>query len=243
MARTVATGSPSPESMASKPIARALASRTGLRSSRITRPAPRTSAASPPSRPIAPAPVMATVSPGVMLPRLATWRAMDAGSMTAPWANDRPVGQREDALDAVDRVRGVDALDAVAVLLVEAGLAVVLAQVVAALDALLADAAGVVRGAGHAVADLPAEALGARAQGGDLARPLVPRDERERGRPEARVVAPDEVGVGAADGDRADPGEDLVGSGHRDRDLPDLEHRGLEDDEGLHGRGQGGHRV
>ena len=41
---------------------------------------------------MAPAPVMATVSPGVMLPRLATWRAIDAGSISAPSSNERPSG-------------------------------------------------------------------------------------------------------------------------------------------------------
>ena len=150
--------------------------------------------------------------------------------------------QREDRLDALHDVGGVGALDAVAVLAVQPLAPVVLAQVVAPFHALATHAAGVVAGARHAVADLPAEALGPGAQGRDLARPLVPRDERERGRPEARVVAPDEVGVGAADGHRADPREDLVGSGFGDRDLLDLEHRRLEDDEGLHRGGQGGHR-
>ena len=62
------------------------------------------------------------------------------------------------------------------------------------------------------------------------------RDEGVGGRPTARVVAPDQVGVGAADRDRADAREDLVGSGHGDRDFLDLEHAGLEDDEGLHRR-------
>ena len=42
---------------------------------------------------MAPAPVIATVSPGVMLPRLATWRAMDAGSIIAPSSNERPSGR------------------------------------------------------------------------------------------------------------------------------------------------------
>ncbi len=41
---------------------------------------------------MAPAPVIATVSPGAMLPRFATWRAIEAGSMTAPSSNERPSG-------------------------------------------------------------------------------------------------------------------------------------------------------
>ena len=81
------------------------------------------------------------------------------------------IGQREDRLDALDDVRRVGTLDAVAVLLVEPGPAVVLAQVVATLDALATDAAGVVAGAGDPVADLPAEALRARARGRRSRRP------------------------------------------------------------------------
>src|SRR3970282_1943447 len=55
--------------------------------------------------------------------------------------------------------------------------------------------------------------------------------------PEAGVVTPDEMGVGAADRDRSHPGQDLVGPGDRDRHLAELEAAGLEDDERLHGLG------
>jgi hypothetical protein len=85
----------------------------------------------------------------------------------------------------------------VAVLRVQTWLAVVLADVVLTLDALLAGAARVVARPGDAVPDRPAEGLGARPQGDDLTGPLVARRERERGGPEARVVTADQVGVGA----------------------------------------------
>ena len=150
------------------------------------------------------------------------------------------VGQREDALHAVHDVLGVGALVVVAVLAVEVHDAVVLAEVVAALDALLADAAGVVTRAGHAVADLPAGLLGTGAELDDLAGPFVARDDGEGRRPEARVVAGDEVRVGAADGHRAHPAEHLHGTGLGDRDILDLEPLRLEHDQRLHGLGHVG---
>ena len=71
---------------------RGLREAAGARSTMMTRPAPRIPAASPPSSPMAPAPVIATVSPGRMPPRLATWSAIEAGSMTAPSSNSAPSG-------------------------------------------------------------------------------------------------------------------------------------------------------
>ena len=148
----------------------------------------------------------ATVSPALMLPRRATCSAMLAGSMTAPSSKETESGSRKIVLHVVHDVGGVAALDVVPVLGVQAGLAVVLAEVVLALDALLADAAGVVAGARDAVADLPAEGLRAGAERHDLAGPLVAGREREGRGPEAGVVAVDQVGVGAADRRSRAPG-------------------------------------
>ena len=204
----------------------------------MTRPAPRARAASPPSRPTGPAPMTTTSSPGC---DPATPRAVqrDRGRVDdgALLPADR-LGQREDALDAVDDVLGVGALVVVTVLAMEVHHAVVLAQVVAALDALLADAAGIVAGTGHAVADGPAGLLGAGTQLDDLAGPLVAGDDGEGRRPEAGVVAGDEVRVGTADRHRLDAAEDLHGPRLRDGHLLDLEPLGLEHDEGLHGVGR-----
>src|ERR1039458_2518259 len=223
-ALTSATGSGPPLSTVSKPNAAALASRTLLFSTTITRLAPRTSAASPASSPIAPAPV-------------GDLQGDRGGIYHRSLGVREAVGQVEDRLHTVDHVGRVRPRDVVAVLLVEAQDAVVLAEVVVTLDALLADAAGVVRGAGHTVADLPAVGRGSRPHGHDVAGPLVAGYEGEGWRPEARVVTADQMGVGATDRNRPHPGQDLVGSRHRNRHLLDLEVVGLEHDEGLHGGG------
>ena len=46
----------------------------------MTRPAPRARAHSATRRPIAPAPITATVSPGACAPRLTVWSAIEVGS-------------------------------------------------------------------------------------------------------------------------------------------------------------------
>ena len=120
------------------------------------------------------------------------------------------------------------------VLAVEALVAEVLAEVVAALDAEPAVAAAGVRGARHAHADLPAEVGRALPELDHLARPLVARDEREGLRPEAGEVALDDVRVGAADGDRLDAAEQLVATRPRALDLLDGEAVRLVDDERAH---------
>ena len=125
------------------------------------------------------------------------------------------VGHREDALDRVHDVVGVRAVDVVAVLLVHAQVAEPLAEVVPALDALAAEPAGGVRRARDARADLPAEVGRARPELDHVAAPLVARDQRPLLGPEARVVALDDVRVGAADRDRAHLAEHLVAAGRR----------------------------
>ena len=243
IARTVATGSPAPASTVSKPIAAALARRPALRSTRITRPAPADPggvAAEQADR--ARRPVIATVSPGRDVAAVGDVEGDRGRVDDRALVEGQAVGQREDRLHArAPTYVGVGALDAVAVLLVEARPAVVLAQVVAALDALLADAAGVVGGAGHAVArpvQPKRSAPGPRSD--DLAGPLVARDEREGRRPEARVVAPDEVGVGAADRHRPHPARTSLGPGAGTGTSWISNRLGSSDDEGLHGRGHGG---
>ena len=155
-----------------------------------------------------------TVSPGLMLPRRATCSAMLAGSTTAPSSKDTSSGSRKTHFTSCTDVGGVAAGHVVPVLGVQPGLAVVLAEVVLPLDALLAGPAGVVAGAGDPVAHRPAEGLRRLAEGDDLAGPLVAGGEREGRGPEAGVVAVDQVCVGAADGRRPHPGEHLVGPRH-----------------------------
>ena len=144
------------------------------------------------------------------------------------------IGQPEDGLDVVHGVGGVDPLRVVSVLGVEIRLAVVLTQVVLALDALLADAAGAVTRARDPVTDPPTEGARALTEGDDVTRPFVARGEGELGRPEPGVVTVDQMGVRAADRDGADSGQDLVATGLGHRNLGDLEHIGLAHHQGLH---------
>src|SRR5205814_558585 len=110
----------------------------------------------------------------------------------------------------------------------------VLADVVTALDAARADAARVVGDAGHARADLPAERGRALPQLDDLAAPLVPRDQRPLLGPEARIVALDDVRVGAADRHRAHLAQQLEPARARALDVAHGELVGRRDDEGAH---------
>ena len=164
IARTAPTGSPAAVSTVSKPMAAALA-RRWPRPTTMTRPAPRMRAASAREQADRPGPGdgdrVARRDPAAVGDVERDRGRVDDGALVEGQA----VGQREDRLDALDDVRRVGALDVVAVLLVEARLAVVLAQVVAALDALLADAAGVVAGARHAVARSSSRSAPRRARG------------------------------------------------------------------------------
>ena len=109
------------------------------------------------------------------------------------------VGEREHGLDVVDDVLGKGSGPVVPVVAMKARVAVVLAYVVAALDTARAVSAGGVGGPGHPRSYRMAEALDAATDLDDLARPLVARGERPARWPEPRIVASQEMRIGAAD--------------------------------------------
>jgi len=77
--------------------------------------------------------------------------------------------------------------------------AVVQAQVVAALQTVAAVAAAAMRNRADAIARLPSETLRARAALDNHGGPFVAGDERKRRRPEARIIAVDDVRIRPAD--------------------------------------------
>ena len=164
----------------------------------------------PASSPTGPGPSTTTVSPELMFPRSAVWSAMAAGIEQSTLLETQLVWKMEHRLDAVNDVLGERALPVVAVLPVHVGVAVVLTNVVAALDALLAEAARVVGCSRHTVADRKAEGVSTVAEFAHHPGPLVAGDERVRRRPEARVVTPQEMGIGSADRDGIHPTQNLL---------------------------------
>ena len=139
----------------------------------------------------------------------------------------------EDALDRVHDVLRVGAIGVVAVLRVQPLDAEVLADVVPALDAAAAVATGGVRRARDARAVAEAQGGGTASRLDDLPAPLVPGDQRPVLGPEAGVVALNDVRVGAADRDRADPAQDLEVPRAGPRHLLDREPVRRPDDERL----------
>ena len=151
--RTAATGSTfSKSTTASAPIA-AAASRRAPRPTTITRAAPNAFANRIAMRPIGPGPMITTVPPGVMPASSIAVQRRAARVDQRPFPERHLRQQRTDAADGIDVVLRVGAGRDEAVVAVPGfGAPVVLAEVVAALQAVAAVAAALVRFAGHAVA-------------------------------------------------------------------------------------------
>ena len=150
-----------------------------------------------------------------------------------PFPERDSLRQVVDAADRIDVVLGVGALRDEAVMAVPGlGPPVVLAEVVATLQAVAAVAAALVRFARHPVAGRETE--NAVADVDDLAGPFVPGGERIRRRPGPGQAAADDLGIAAANRDTADPAQDLVRTRVRDGHLPDLEGSGGSQDKRVH---------
>jgi len=130
--------------------------------------------------------------------------------MIAPSSKADPSGRAKMVLTP-ERRRSRRALVVVPVLLVEPGLAVVLAQVVPPLERTSGRSRRRRGRCRRAVADL--QPYRSSRGPGDYFAGHCARNEREAERPEARIVAADEVDVRAADRDCSNPRQDLIGPG------------------------------
>ena len=153
--------------------------------------------------------------------------------------DQRAFAKRQRRRETVDAANRIDVVLRVRPLRDEAvvampgfGAPVVLAEVVAALKAVAAVAAALVRFARDAVARL--EVGDAYADFDHLARPLVPGNERVRRGPDSSQTTADDFGIAAADCDTANPAQNFVRARLRDSHFRHFERSGGSEHQSLH---------